>query len=113
MTLFKRVIAAILLCVATAPAFADQGQPSGAAASEAEMLKWKKDVLDRYKHVDYLDSENSPISEGDFIRALRERHAAFSMTHDQGSFERIVVRLMSPEEAAREHAQMNAPQASK
>jgi hypothetical protein len=66
----------------------------------------KKDVLDRYKQVDYLDSGNSPISEGEFLRALRERHAGFTMSHNAGSFERIVVRLMSPEEAAKENSKL-------
>lgn len=113
MTLFNRAIATMLLCAAVLPAFAEQARPSAGRPNEAELLKWKKDVLDRYKHVDYFNSKNVPISEGDFMRELREHHSGFTMTITQDNFERMVVRLMSPEEVAQEHSRVHSMRLSK
>jgi hypothetical protein len=96
--MMMRAIASILLCTALMPALAEQTQLNTPAPSEAELLKWKKDALDRYQRVVYLDSDRSPISEADFFRELREHRAAFSMTHEPGNFDQIVVRLLSPDE---------------
>lgn len=98
MTILKCAIVSILLCTAVVPALAEQTQLTTTAPSEAELLNWKKDVLDRYKHVVYLNSERSPISEADFFQQLRDHRASFSMTHEPASFDQIVVRLLSPDE---------------
>lgn len=98
MTILKRAIVSIFLCTAVVPALAEQAQLTTTAPSEGELLKWKKDVLDRYKHVVYLNYERLPISEADFFHELRDHHAAFSMTHELGSFDQIVVHLLSPDE---------------
>jgi hypothetical protein len=98
MTIVMRAIASIVLCTALMPALAEQTQLNTTAPSEAELLKWKNDVLDRYQHVVYLNAERSPISEADFLRELREHRAAFSMTHEPGNFDQIVVRLLRPDE---------------
>ena len=99
MTILRRAIAGMLLCTAVMPALAESTQPNTTAPNEQELLKWKKDVLDRYKHVVYLNSDRSPISEAAFFRELRDHHAAFSMTHEPGNFDEIVVRLLSPGES--------------
>jgi hypothetical protein len=104
MTIVARTIASLLLCAAALPALANpqQGieQGRGASPTEAELVKWKKDVLDRYKHVAYLDAHERPMSETDFLRAVRGGRNAFSMTAAQRNMEHVTVRLLAPDAAA-------------
>lgn len=100
MKIAVRALASLLLCAATFPACANPMEPAGTSPTASELAQWKKDVLDRYKQVVYLNAENLAISESDFMEAVRGGRNAFSMTVVQGSAERMTVRLLRPDEAA-------------
>lgn len=94
MTFLIRAIASVLLCATALPAFADKLQPNEASPSKSELLQWKENVLDKYKHVAYLNAEYLPIAEKNFLREVRECPAAFSITTEEGTVEGIIVRLL-------------------
>ena len=100
MKIAVRALASLLLCAATFPACATTMQPAETSPTASELAQWKKDVLDRYKQVVYLNTENLAISESDFMEAVRGGRSAFSMTVTEGSTERMTVRLLRPDEAA-------------
>ena len=100
MKIAVRALASLLLCAATFPACATTMQPAETSPTASELAQWKKDVLDRYKQVVYLNTENLAISESDFMEAVRGGRSAFSMTVAPGSPERMTVRLLRPDEAA-------------
>jgi len=100
MKMAARALASLLLCAATFPACANPMQPAETSPTASELAQWKKDVLDRYKQVVYVNAENLPISESDFMDAVRGRRGAFSMNVTSESPDRMTVRLLRPDEAA-------------
>jgi hypothetical protein len=100
MKIAVRALASLLLCAATFPACANPMQPAETSPTASELAQWKKDVLDRYKQVAYLNAENLPISESEFLAAVRGGRSPFSMTVAPDSPDRMTVRLLRPDEAA-------------